>query len=220
MSLCVNDHNLSSEEYTLLVSELKKFWNTAKSEQIKERLERAILFRYLKSESNPYFSYRIEKTIRPDFILMGGSRIGVEITQLTTESEKVMDRISKDYFGRGKTAEQIKTDAIKQHGRKAKMFSYTDLGEIQAIGSPVYNIIDRKKAFAEQIENKYHKYQAEIPRFDSFIILADGQADMGLTSQADIDDVYNEVKKNEPRISEVTVIILWNDSNRDYISEY
>ena len=59
--------------------------------------------------------------------------IGIEVTRLTTESESVMRRISKENFGKGRTAADIRENAKKVHGGKAENYSYFDLGEAVAV---------------------------------------------------------------------------------------
>ena len=47
------------------------------------------------------------KIERPDFVLGNSGEIGIEVTRLTTESESVMRRTSKENFGKGRTAADI-----------------------------------------------------------------------------------------------------------------
>ena len=73
---------------------------------------------------------------RPDFVLGDSGKIGIEVTRLTTESESVMRRTSKENFGKGRTAADIRANAKKVHGGKAENYSYFDLGEAVAVGEP------------------------------------------------------------------------------------
>ena len=76
------------------------------------------------------------KIERPDFVLGDSGKIGIEVTRLTTESESVMRRTSKENFGKGRTAADIRANAKKVHGGKAENYSYFDLGEAVAVGEP------------------------------------------------------------------------------------
>lgn len=219
LSLCKYDHNLTPNEYQDLGKCFTNYYNTVSSEQNKERLERGILFQYLWGVGNPYRNYIIVKKHRPDFELIGDFRVGIEVTQLTTEIEKVVDRIAKDQFGQGKSAEEIRNNAIEKHGHKAENLTYDNFGKTQAIGVPVFNITDHKDLFVEQIKKKFDKYYDEIANFDSFCILADGQRAVALTSQYDVNDVYERLKRREPRIGQVKVAILWFDGQTGYVTE-
>ena len=199
---------------------LEKYWARFSSDQNKKRQERAILLRYLTSEQPPFSHYRIEKRLHPDFVLIGSQCIGIEVTQLTTQSHEIMARIANQQFGQGKTAKQIETEAIAEHGNKAKQYSFYDFGTAQAIGSPAIDINSEKKYFAEQIVKKFHKYQEMLSQFDSFYILADGKYSIALTNSFDVKDVYDAVVEKEPEINRLHVAFLWNDGRQDQITLY
>lgn len=220
LSLCVYNHNLPPEKCSMLYKYLSRIWNTKSADVQKERLERAILFHYLNHDKSLYKDYTIEKTLHPDFILKGEQHIGLEVTQLTTPTEKVMAKISQEQFGQGKNAEQIKAGAIAKHGKKAEHYSYIDLGKTQTIGSPAFDISTLKKCYANQIIHKFHKYQPQFSQFDVFIILADGQHGLGLTSESDLDDIYNMIKNEVTEINKVKIAILWNNGSNGFITEY
>lgn len=98
------------------------------------------------------------KIERPDFVLGDSGKIGIEVTRLTTESESVMRRTSKENFGKGRTAADIRANAKKVHGGKAENYSYFDLGEAVAVGEPHRPFGEIQSILhSERIVNKYHK---------------------------------------------------------------
>lgn len=96
------------------------FFEEAKlPDDIKAREEYAVLFD-LSSHYRELKSMKILKTERPDFVLGDSGEIGIEVTRLTTESESVMRRISKENFGKGRTAADIRANAKKCMAEKLK----------------------------------------------------------------------------------------------------
>lgn len=89
------------------------------SDDMKVREEYAVLFD-LSSHYKELRSTKILKIERPDFVLGNFGEIGIEVTRLTTESESVMRRISKENFGKGRTAADIRENAKKYMAEKLK----------------------------------------------------------------------------------------------------
>ena len=129
------------------------------------------------------------KIERPDFVLGNSGEIGIEVTRLTTESESVMRRISKENFGKGRTAADIRENAKKVHGGKAENYSYFDLGEAVAVGESLVDLSERYKMYSERIVNKYHKYK-EIS-----------------------EEILALAKETEPNLGGFTLCILRTDSD-------
>ena len=65
--------------------------------------------------------------------------------------------VSKENFGKGRTAADIRENAKKVHGGKAENYSYFDLGEAVAVGESLVDLSERYKIYSERIVNKYHK---------------------------------------------------------------
>ena len=220
LSLCVYDHNLSYKEYFDLGNIVTQLWEaTADREQQKERLERGTLFHYLLSEQKSIRDYKITKTKRPDFMLEGEQRIGIEVTSLTTEEDQVLFTICRELFGHGYSVAEIKKKASDKHGRdKVEKYSFWDE---HSIGSPLYDVNYRKKLYAELIARKFVKYKLLASEYDEFIILADASLGTEITSQNDVDDVYNLAKEIQPEVVDMTVAILWvdNTDSREKVTE-
>lgn len=220
LSMCSYEHNLSPTDFIYLGKALDVLCNGESGEWKKERYERAVLFHYLRMKDNPFCGYKITKQKRPDFVLEGNLYVGVEVTKLTDETDEVLNRIIDSSAGTTFTPEQIKQAAIEKHGRKARDYSYMNIGDSVGIGIPVFNIDDRKKHFAEHLSEKYRKYMRDYSRFDRFYILADGQHGIEFTSKRDVDDVYRIAVQNTPEITKMTVAILWMNGNKTDVSQY
>lgn len=118
LSLCGYAHNLSARDYRTFGEYLCQFLEEDRSsDDMKAREEYAVLFD-LSSHYKELRSTKILKIERPDFVLGNSDEIGIEVTRLTTESESVMRRISKENFGKGRTAADIRENAKKVHGGK------------------------------------------------------------------------------------------------------
>lgn len=149
ISLCVYSHNLSSEEHYAFGNILtQKFESPHSREEQKTRIEYGVLF-HLIILQNIYTDFIITKQERPDFELIGNKKekIGIEVTEFTTERDSVISRISKQNFGKGFSALELKDVAIKTHGSKAKDYEYYDLGNSIAIGTGMINVIDQHKRY-------------------------------------------------------------------------
>lgn len=89
-----------------------------------------LLINYLLA-TNQYRDFVIEKTIRPDFLLRKGDVcIGVEITELTTQTLKVLGQINRKYNNSEFNCEEVKRLAIKEHGKKAEEYEYYAYGMV------------------------------------------------------------------------------------------
>ncbi len=117
MSFDIYQTNLKQQErYRLykIISEKIKL----DTEKEKERKERLILKRFIEINEQ-YFDWKIEKAVRPDFILKKQNRkIGIEVTTFITEHEAVCHKIISDKTISNESVEKYKTEAIKKHGLK------------------------------------------------------------------------------------------------------
>ena len=210
ISLCVYSHNLSSEEYYAFGNILtQKFEANHSREEQKTRTEYGVLF-HLIILQNIYTDFIITKQERPDFILNGNKneKIGIEVTEFTTERDSVISRISKQNFRKGFSALELKDIAFKTHGSKAKDYEYYDLGNSIAIGTGLINVIDQHKKYADEIIKKFNKYKTSFSLYDKFIVLCNGQHSMCLSSFDDSASIVSLAKEKEPMISGFTLHIL------------
>ena len=153
------------------------------------------------------------KIERPDFVLGDSGKIGIEVTRLTTESESVMRRISKENFGKGRTAADIRANAKKVHGGKAENYSYFDLGEAVAVGESLIDLSERYKIYSERIVNKYHKYKELFCKYKKFIVLCNAVGSFCLTSKEISEEILALAKETEPNLGGFTLCILRTDSD-------
>ena len=135
LSLCYYYHNLSETQFNYLGKKLTRYYEShCSNDEQKERLERACLFQYLFQESCNYKDYTILKKVRPDFILEGQKKIGIEVVTLTTPYNKIYGKIVGHNIGKGKNINQIKEDARQKHGGKADDYQYYSVGDGVIIG--------------------------------------------------------------------------------------
>lgn len=224
-SLCFYDHNMSESEYSIFGDFISDYLSLNK-EAKKQRIERASLFVYLHDKNHPWHGYRIEKRERPDFCLTGddGVQIGIEVVGFTPEYTSVLEKIVDENYGKGKTAEQIKKDARKNHGDKVDRYVYYDHKGVRAVGTNTQDVNCLKQQYASMMHQKYEKYKSSIADFNRFVILGDAQrrASMGIDHECDADEVYNLLEVMEPAIRELTVVIIWYDAddNHIHVKEY
>lgn len=213
LSLCGYAHNLSARDYRTFGEYLCQFLEEDRSsDDMKAREEYAVLFD-LSSHYKELRSTKILKIERPDFVLGNSGEIGIEVTRLTTESESVMRRISKENFGKGRTAADIRENAKKVHGGKAENYSYFDLGEAVAVGESLVDLSERYKMYSERIVNKYHKYKELFCNYKKFIVLCNAVGSFCLTSKEISEEILALAKEIEPNLGGFTLCILRTDSD-------
>ena len=221
LSLCFYYHNLTDRDFSNLCPKLSNYYETHKSsDEQKQRREAAILFHYLRDVSCPYSTYEITRTLRPDYVLSGEKTIGVEIVELTTEYDKVLQRISAQNFGKGLSIEEIQKNAFAVHGAKAKDYIYEEIGGAVAIGSRPFNITQKKRHFSEQINGKRRKYEESIDDYDTFIILCNAQYQIEVTSEYDVAEIIQYASEMHTSAKKVTVVILWAQNQHTEISQF
>ena len=220
-SLCYYNHNLNNDEFNKLKKLLTGFYDSeGNKEKQKERNERAVLFHYLNCKENQtYKEMIIEKRERPDFVLFGNNNVGIEVVELTTPKDKILERIAMDSFGRGMSYEQI-VKAAKKHGAKSNDYYYYDLDGNAAISLGLCDIKQKQRHFAGQINGKYLKYGKMLKEFDEFIILCDVQKDIAVSSKDDTNSIIEYLKLENHSLSNVTVAILWEKDGETRVSHY
>lgn len=209
LSLCFYEYNLKQDELRLLFQYIKQKYNYRSNEYEKMRMEYAILFQY--SCFHPHFrDCIIAKSIRPDFLIKANhSTIAVEVTQLTTQYEKVMEDIANLSFGKSMTAEELWALAKSKHKNKADQYRYYEFSNTVAVGSELAtNIAGPRKDFVSQITGKYNKYESLIDGYGEFIVLCNAQAGLEITQQWEADEVLFQVS-GYPFKKTFHVAILW-----------
>ena len=135
LTLLIYEHDFSNESQILLyknIAELaEKQFN---KEDLKQRKELISLYNFLQCNSK-YTGYKFRKELRPDFILTNDKeKIGVEITELTTQDDKIIDAIMKECSNKGLSEAQIRDQIKKSHGRKVENFDLAMFNNKMAVG--------------------------------------------------------------------------------------
>lgn len=211
LSLTVYSHSLTKEEYSYLARKMRSGYDLRFTrEDRKRREEYGVLLSFL-SLNNEFSEYSIQKEVRPDFVLSGQQRIGVEVTEFTTQTDSVLAAICNQNFGKGLSANDIKSNAIRRHGQKAKNYDYHEIKGTVSIGAGLQDIKQSKEMYADEVITKFEKYKTEFSRYDKFIILCDARMVIGVTSEWDAKDVI-EIAKRKNSITNCTVCILYYDN--------
>ena len=213
LSLCVYSHDLIPDDYSKLGRVLTSgYAERFDREAEKTRQEYATLF-HLIAIHGQYADMEISKKVRPDFELSGYEKIGVEVTELTTPQDRVLATISRQNFGRGKSAEEIREHAIKKHGAKANDYQYLDLEGTIAVGTELFDVLQKHKQYADEIIKKFNLYKEAFHLYDKFVILCDGQGAMCLTTEEDSKEILALAKNKVPDMQGFTVHILRTDGS-------
>lgn len=211
LSLTVYSHSLTKDEYSYLGRKLRNDYAELFSrEDEKQRKEYGVLLSFV-SLNNNFADFSIQKEVRPDFVLSGHQRIGIEVTEFTTQTDSVMATICNQNFGKGLSAEAIENNAVRKHGQKAKNYYFHNIEGTVAIGAGLQDINHNKAIYAEEIITKYNKYKSEFDKFDEFIILCDARMTLGVTSQWDAKDVV-DIAKEKCELQNCTICILYFDT--------
>lgn len=218
MSMLVFNHNLSKKEYNLFAKFSREIYNKTVTYEVKKRVkEYGILFAFF-SIFSEYKSFRIEAKTNPDFILYDNDTpYGIEITELTDPSDKILTRIL-DESTDDSCIEDIINAAINKHGLKAKIYKYFRINGVLSIASPLIDIIARKENFANQILRKYKKYQDMISEFNEFIILCDARLGIELDKSDDIEEIY-DIIDSKMLLNKVCVVVLYTDDSGNLMYE-
>ena len=108
------------------------------------------------------------------------------------------------------SAQEIKSNAITQHGQKAKIYHYHENNGKVMIGSGLQNLGCNREIYADEIVKKYNKYKDEFQHYDKFIVLCDARWVLGITSEWEVNDVIEKAKEG-CEMSNFTVCILYSD---------
>lgn len=211
LSLTVYNHSLTKEEYSYLRRKLRSACELCFNREDQKQLrEYGVLLSFISLKSD-LLDYSIQKEVRPDFVLSGQKKIGVEVTEFTTQTDSVLAAICNQNFGKGLSAEAIETNALRKHGEKAKKYYYHDIKGTVAVGAGLQDVNLNKEIYSDEVITKYEKYKNEFHRYDQFIILCDARMVLGVTSKWDAKDVV-DIAKRKSNINNCTVCILYCDN--------
>lgn len=198
---------LSNDLYRDLKLKLK-----LSNDQKKERKERyALMMLSLVKEHLKQFT--INKLARPDFVLKKGQIvIGVEVTELCMESVKIIGKIVDESFGKKMPIDVLEKNAIKNHGKKAESYIYSNVFGHNYVGTNKYDVFEYKKKFAKNIITKFKKYEKEAAKYDDMIILCVHYENI-ITDRKDAIEVLNFIDYFP--INKMTVIIIYKNNNNE-----
>lgn len=212
LSMRIYSHNLPKEDYSYVISHLRsRYQNERSRDEQKTRAEYNVLLDYFLLRPE-YASYVISKETRPDFVVTGARKVGIEVTEFTTEIDSVMAAISNQNFGQGKTAKEIYENARLRHGAKADRYSYKMIAGSATIGTCTFNVRSKQQIYADEIIKKYHKYCGDFEKYDEFIVLCDARYTINVTSFWDSKEVIEMAKEKCSSLRGFTVCILRQNS--------
>jgi hypothetical protein len=208
LSMRIYSHNLEDDDLSYVIRNLRRRYQEERSrEELKARAEYNVLldFSLLHQE---YTAYKTAKETRPDFVLTGDSKIGIEVTEFTTEVDSVLAAIANRNFGQDKTANEIHESARLRHGSKADRYSYRMIAGSASIGAPLTDVRASKCLYADEIIKKYNKYCGVFSDYDEFIVLCDARYSISVTELWDSEEVIEMAKDKCSSLCGFTVAIL------------
>lgn len=214
-TLCIYEHNLPKEYYYKLNKAINNEYKllSLTNEEIKERNERIILHSFIKLHPE-YMDWDIKKCLHPDFVISKNLySFGIEITEMVDGLDKVINKAASDNFGKGLTSKELEANVRKKYGEKNadQMLFYN-----HGIGVNMFNVDDRKKNFINLVERKFIKYENIANDFNRFLVLCSASG-MEITSQYDVDDIFDQIKYFP--LNEIEVGIIYSDGyNKAYFS--
>ena len=212
------ESNLNSTENGILDELLNPFYQKlrdTKREAYKELNERRTLLWFLLSSPDHYQNSIIEKTERPDFILTGEKRVGVEVTELTTQYDKDVQALSSQIIENNIHSEEKVLEHIQRyHKTIADRVAYKNIVGTSEIYTDCYCLDSNRIHYSEEIKKKHGKYKNEIGEYDEFIILCDAASGSGLeiSEEAEVKEVIKHLLTICPEIIDTTVAIAWREA--------
>lgn len=220
LSFCEYSSTLNRRQKSILGQYLNEHLNKLESDRRKCRDEYEVLFHFLQLFSYPYREFRIMKEVRPDFVLEGSTKVGIEVLEFTTAQFAIMKNIANRNFGKGKTAEEIHRAAREKHGEKAEQFNFLDMGGVPAISPKGLTDVDQiMQKFSADVYTKWQKYKDMISDFDDFIVLCDARH-MPVTDKEDCDSIMELLELLDPNITGMAVCILYDGNSGISLSRY
>lgn len=216
LTLYFYSHNLSTDGNLYIQNQIGKHLSDPKyKEHLKTMNEYYSLF-WLLSSNLQFNNYSIKKQTRPDFVLTGTNKIGIEVTQLTTAEDCLFRRICNDNLGKYKTSEEIHQNALRVHGKKANNYIYRDKYGQPSLARAPHNLSKNTDYYINEILKKYHKYSKMFSEFDEFIILGDARSSFTITSKRDIDYLVTSIQESSPEVTGFTLSIIYNNNGNHH----
>ena len=210
MSLFIYSHTMDANLYFQFSNHLrKKYHELFNAEDKKRQREYEVLLLFFGIHTE-YEKGSVTHIDRPDFevITNTGKKVGIEVTQFVTEEDSVQNAIMREYFGRGMSAEEIKNNAVKWHGRKALKYRYSEFESRVCISSPIKSASPEYFTYAKEITSKLKKYKQIKDRYDKFIVLCDGRHPIFVSSRYDTEQIMENTKALYPDECGVDVAII------------
>ena len=213
LSLCIYEHNLSASEYYQLGEYLTEWEKQSDKEDVKKRLEYAILFQYAKIHKEVH-NATIQKVVRPDFVLAFNSleTVGIEVTRLITQSDSVASKIIGEYYKSDLSLEEIDQQIRKKHGKKAETMRLGRFSQNALWCSDHDDFHLSNVPFVENVDRKISKYKDTIGKFDRFIILCDAQSGITITGKRDAEELLQKIALKHGGCG-ITIAVLFIDSH-------
>lgn len=212
------DCNLNDSEGKRLDELMNPFYRKMRDDDrdvYKELCERRTLLYFLLSAPELYRNSTIEKRVRPDFILTGERRIGIEITKLTTQYDEGMLTLANQIHENGlRQDEEVKKHIECYHRRIKDRVALLHIAGKPHVSSDFHPLDIKRKHFAEEIKTKHDKYKDDIAQFDEFIILGDAASGSGLeiSEKEDVQEVIDCLLLICPEIIDTTTVIAWREA--------
>ena len=171
LSLCCYSHSFPTAMWRDFSKKMSEKYKVCDKEIKKIRIEYAILLAYAEIYKD-FLTVPLLKQERPDFVIHNKEkRVGVEITELITQSDKVLEKIFNENNNCKADVAKVMEQARNKHGKKALRYGYHNINGTLAMSSNLISLDARKKYYAERIMAKCSKYKDVIGDFDEFIIL-------------------------------------------------
>ncbi len=212
-------HNLSYMEDKRLSELMFPFYqkmNNDDREAYKELCERRILLQFLLCAPRKYRKQEIKKEIRPDFVLTGNKRIGIEVTELTTPFDKNFMTLSREVQeNHFRTDSEIEEHLQHYHKSIANKIELVNDNGIM-LSTSAFDLDSKRYQFAELIKTKYNKYQDIIQQYDEFIILGNAAYGSGLeiSKKSEVQEIIDYLLTECPDIVNVTTVIAWREAKQ------
>lgn len=203
MSLCVYRHTFGRECFRDMEALVAAIFRASRSgEEVKRRKEYETLWHYA-TLCPSLWRMKIEKTVRPDFRLEGGERIGVEVTEFTARREG------------------LRLDAAKAGGRRDPGSGWTAYdGLVLSDKRDGLLAEDFKRKYADDVLRKVGKYEGMFAAFDRFIILCDARREEHVARKKDCDDIASMARAKRADARGSTLCILRQTDGVTSVDQY
>jgi len=198
MTLLVIYHNLNDKEWKAFCLELKDIIQTKFRDA--DKMIRMYTEKFYKN-----LEIKITKSESPDFeiILPDGTKQGVEVTKLIDSTDAVINKISQENFGSGRTSQEILNQSKKKY---PNIFKNVTIGKFNSKEQGLYitskcmkDISQEHINYSHQIRHKYLLFEewSKNKYFNSRVILCIAYSPISLTNKMDFDEIANGLFQHE-----------------------